>query len=126
MQTINVWQSFRYAFAGLWYALCTQRNARIHLLAAIAVTVMGLWLGLDGLRWAVLVLTVALVFFAELINTVAEAIVDLVAPGYHPLAKVAKDVSAGAVLITALAAIVVGLLLLGPPLLARLGLSPKP
>ncbi len=115
-------RSFRYAFAGLWYALRTQRNARIHLLAAIAVTATGLWLRLDTLRWAVLALTMVLVFFAELINTVAEAVVDLAAAEYHPLAKMAKDVSAGAVLATAIAAVVVGLLILGPPLLVRLGL----
>jgi len=114
--------SFRYAFAGFWYALRTQRNVRIHLLAAVAVTAMGLWLCLDAVRWAVLVLTIALVFFAEMVNTVVEAIVDLSAAEYHPLAKVAKDVSAGAVLVTAMAAVVVGLLILGPPLLARLGL----
>ena len=77
---------------------------------------------LDAVRWAVLVLTISLVFFAEMVNTVVEAIVDLVTPEYHPLAKVAKDVSAGAVLVTAMAAVVVGLLILGPPLLARLGL----
>jgi diacylglycerol kinase len=110
-------QSFRYAFAGLWQALHTQRNARIHLLATVAVTAMGLWLRLDAVRWAVLVLTISLVFFAEMVNTVVEAIVDLVTPEYHPLAKVAKDVSAGAVLVTAMAAVVVGLLILGPPLL---------
>lgn len=113
--------SFRYAFSGLWHVLRTQRNARIHLLAALAVTAMGLWLRLDAFRWAVLILTIALVFFAEMINTVAEAIVDLSTADYHPLAKVAKDVCAGAVLVTAMAAVVVGLLILGPPLLARLG-----
>ena len=78
---------------------------------------MGLWLRLDAVRWAVLVLTISLVFFAEMVNTVVEVIVDLVTPEYHPLAKVAKDVSAGAVLVTAMAAVVVGLLILGPPLL---------
>ncbi|UCC64806.1 MAG: diacylglycerol kinase family protein [Anaerolineae bacterium] len=115
-------RSFRWAFAGLWYTLRTQRNARIHLLAALAVTALGLCLHLNALRWAVLVLTIALVFFAEMINTVAEAVVDLITPDYHPLARVAKDVCAGAVLVTAMAAIVVGFLILGPPLLARLGL----
>jgi diacylglycerol kinase (ATP) len=115
--------SFRYAFSGLWYVLRTQRNARIHLLAALAATAMGLWLGLDAFRWAVLVLTIALVFFAEMINTVAEAIVDLSTAEYHPLARVAKDVCAGAVLVTAMSAFVVGLLVLGPLLLARLGLA---
>ena len=115
-------RSFRWAFTGLWYTLRTQRNARIHLLAAMAVTSVGLWLRLDAIQWAVLALTIALVFFAEMINTVAEAVVDLITPDYHPLARVAKDVCAGAVLVTAMAAIVVGLLILGPPLLARLGL----
>jgi diacylglycerol kinase len=122
LQSENLLQSFRYAFAGLWHTLRTQRNARIHLLVAGAVAVLGLWLKLDALRWAVLVLTIGLVFFAEAINTVVEATVDLITTDFHPLAQVAKDVSAGAVLVTALAAVVVGLLTLGPPLLARLGL----
>ncbi len=120
MHSPTLFHSFRYAFAGLWTALRSQRNARIHLLAAVAVTALGLWLRLDTLRWAVLVLAIALVFSAEMLNTVVETIIDLVTKEYHPLAKVAKDVSAGAVLLTAIAAVVVGLLILGPPLLARL------
>lgn len=83
---------------------------------------MGLWLRLDIQQWAILVLTIALVLFAEMINTVVEAVVDLITEEQHSLAKVAKDVSAGAVLVTAIAAVLVGLLILGPPLLARLGL----
>jgi len=122
MRSPTIFDSFRYAFAGLWYALRTQRNVRIHLLVAMGVTAMGLWLRLDALRWAVLALTIALVFFAELMNTVTETAVDLVTEEYHPLAKVAKDLSAGAVLVTALVAVVVGLLILGPALLLRLGL----
>jgi diacylglycerol kinase len=122
MRSPTFFDSFRFAFAGLWYALCTQRNFRIHLVAAMAVMAMGLWLHLDAIRWVVLVLTMALVFFAEMVNTVAEAMVDLVTQEYHPLARTAKDVCAGAVLVTAMAAIVVGLLILGPPLLVRLGL----
>jgi diacylglycerol kinase len=122
MRSPTLFHSFRYAFAGLWYALRTQRNARIHLLVALAVTAMGLWLRLDAPRWAVLALTIALVIFAEMVNTVLEAIVDLITLEYHPLAQIAKDVSAGAVLVTAIAAVVVGLLILGPPLLARLEL----
>ena len=117
----SLFHSFQYAFSGLWYALRTQRNARIHMLATITITTMGLWLRLDAPRWAVLILTIALVFFAEMINTVAEVIIDMITTEYHPLAKIAKDVSAGAVLITALTAIIVGSLVLGPPLLARLG-----
>jgi diacylglycerol kinase len=81
---------------------------------------MGLWLELPGSDWAILVLTIAMVFTAEFINTAIEAILDLASPTYHPLAKVGKDVGAGAVLVAALAAIVVGLLILGPPLWAKL------
>lgn len=122
MHSPTLLHSFRHAFAGFWYALRTQRNVRIHLLAMITVTAVGLWLRLDALRWAVLALTITLVFFAEMVNTVAEAVIDLVTKEYHPLAKVAKDVSAGAVLVTAMAAVGVGLLILGPPLLAQLRL----
>jgi diacylglycerol kinase len=69
--------------------------------------------------WAIVVLTIAMVFTAEFINTAIEAVVDLASPVNHPLAKVGKDVGAGAVLVAALAAALVGLLILGPPLWGR-------
>ena len=112
--------AFGHAFRGWWYVLKTQHNAWIHSLFATAVILVGLWLGLKPLDWAVIVLTIAMVFTAEFINTAIEAVVDLASPVHHPLAKVGKDVGAGAVLIAALAGIVVGLLILGPPLWARL------
>jgi diacylglycerol kinase (ATP) len=112
--------SFRYAFAGWWYVLRTQRNAWIHAVIAIAVIAVALWLGVSLRDWAILLLTIALVWVAEFVNTAVEAVVDLLSPDIHPLAKVAKDVAAAAVLIAALAAVGVGLLLLGPPLWARL------
>jgi diacylglycerol kinase len=105
---------------GLWYALRTQRNTRIHLSIAAAVVVVGLCLNLSHVQWAVLTLTIGFVLVSEMLNTVAETLVDLVSPGYHPLAKVVKDVTAGAVLLTAIVSIVVGLLVLGPPLWERL------
>lgn len=74
------------------------------------------------MEWAILVITIAMVFTAEFINTSIEAVVDLASPAHHPLAKVGKDVGAGAVLVAALAALVVGLLILGPPLWARISL----
>jgi diacylglycerol kinase len=88
---------------------------------AIAVIVLGLALGIEPLKWAVVVLTIAFVFVAELFNTVVESVIDLVTEEYHPLAKTAKDVAAAGVLITAAAAVIVGIILLGPPLMARLG-----
>lgn len=118
-----VWQrirSFGYAFAGWWYVIRTQRNAWVHALASSLVALMALWLGLSLQEWAILILTIALVWTAEFINTALEAIVDLASPQHHPLAKVGKDVGAAAVLIAALASILVGLLILGPPLWARL------
>lgn len=108
--------SFKYAFSGVWHVLRTQRNARIHLSVALVVIALGLWLGLSRTEWAIIVLTIGLVLAAESFNTVAEAAVDLATTEYHPLARIAKDVAAGAVLLMAITAVVVGLLILGPPL----------
>lgn len=113
-------RSFRYAFAGWWFVIRTQRNAWIHAVATICVFLLALWLGLPARDWAVLIVTITLVWTAEFINTSLEAIVDLASPQNHPLAKVGKDVGAAAVLIAALAAVLVGMLILGPPLLARI------
>lgn len=114
-------RSFGHAFEGWWYVLRTQRNAWLH--AAIALGVFGLsvWLGLDALSWAVIVLTTATVFAAEFFNTAIEVVVDLVSPRPHPLAKLAKDVAAAAVLLTALGALLVGVLVLGPPFIVKVG-----
>ena len=112
--------SFRYAFRGWGHVLKTQQNAWIHSLIAAVVVALGLWLQLSANNWAILVITIAMVFTAEFINTAIEAILDLASPNYHPLAKVGKDVGAGAVLVAALAAVIVGLLILGPPLWAKL------
>jgi len=116
MRSRNIFDSFRYASAGLRYVLCTQRNVRVHLIIAVCVMAMGLWLGIPLSEWAILTLTVGFVLVSELLNTVAESLVDLASPGYHPLAKVVKDVTAGAVLLAAMISIIVGLLVLGPPL----------
>ena len=112
--------SFCYAFSGLRYLVCSQPNARIHLAIAVVVVAMGAWLGLPVRDWAVIVLVVGLVLTAEAFNTALEAVVDLCSPEPHPLAKVTKDVGAAAVLLAALTSLIVGVLLLGPPLWARL------
>lgn len=113
-------RSFGHAFQGWWYVLRTQRNAWLEVAIACGVLVVSIWLRLDSIRWALLVLTAALVFAAEFFNTAVEVIVDLVSPEHHPLAKIAKDVAAAAVLVTAAGAVVIGLLLMGPPLLLKL------
>lgn len=92
----------------------------IHGVIATVVFFLALWLRLPAHDWAMLVLTTAMVFAAEFMNTAIEAVVDLASPDKHPLAKIGKDVGAAAVLVAALAAVLVGLLILGPPLLQRL------
>ena len=112
--------AFGHAFRGWWHVLKTQHNAWIHSVVATLVILVGLWVGLKPIDWAVIVLTIAMVFTAEFINTAIEAVVDLASPVHHPLAKVGKDVGAGAVLVAALAGVVIGLLIIGPPLWTRL------
>lgn len=116
-------RSFVYAWNGVVYALRTQRNARVHLAAAACALALGLVLHISALEFALLFLAIMAVLVAELFNTVAEAIVDLVTSEYHALARVAKDVAAGAVLLCAIFAVVIGALVFIPhlwPLLAHL------
>jgi len=115
-------RSFGYAFRGWWHVLRTQQNAWIHAAVSTAVIIVSIWLRLSPRDWAVLLLTIAMVWAAEFFNTAIEAVVDLASPLHHPLAKVGKDVGAAAVLIAALAAIGVGLLILGPPLWAKVSI----
>ena len=108
--------SFRCASAGFWYVVKTQRNMQIHLCVAALVIVLGLYLSLEWMHWALLGLTMGFVMVAEMFNTVAEAALDAATPYYHPLVKIAKDVAAGAVLVTAVVSVIVGLVVMGPPL----------
>lgn len=98
----------------------TQRNVWIHSTIATAVFIVGLWLELSLIEWGIIILTAAFVFAAEFMNTAIEVVVDLASPDEHPLAKIGKDVGAAAVLVAALAAILIGLLILGPPLWLKL------
>jgi diacylglycerol kinase (ATP) len=113
-------QSFRHAYAGWWYVIRTQRNAWIHLVASVLVVMLGFGLCLTGRDWAMIIFAIALVWISEFLNTALEAVVDLASPQQHQLAKVGKDVGAAAVLIAALGSVVIGLLILGPPIWARL------
>ncbi len=120
MRSRNILEAFRCAFSGLWYTLRTQRNMRFHLAIASGVVIAGLWLRLSTDQWALIALTSGLVLVSEMANTVIEKLVDLVCPEYHPLAKIVKDVMAGAVVLAAIIAVIVGLLILGPPLWHKL------
>lgn len=112
--------SFRHAFAGWWFVIRTQRNAWIHALATMLAVALAFWLRLSWRDWAALLLAIGLVWLAEFLNTALEAVVDLASPGHHPLARVGKDVGAAGVLISAGVALLVGAVILGPPLWLRL------
>lgn len=115
----NLIDSFRHAFHGLQYVLRAERNVRVHLTIAAIVTVVGLWLGLDPVEWALIVFAIALVLVGELVNSVTELTIDVVCPNYDVRAKRAKDMVAAAILVAALASVCIGVLVLGPPLLAK-------
>jgi diacylglycerol kinase (ATP) len=113
--------SFKYAWAGVSYAFSTQRNFRIHTAIGTLAIGLGVFLHLSAVELAVICLTSALVMALELLNTAIESVVDLtVKQSYHELAKIAKDCAAGAVLVSAIAAVLVAGSLLIPPLLARI------
>jgi diacylglycerol kinase len=107
---------FGYAFAGLWYALRTQRNMWVHVTIAILAILLGIVLRISAVEFAMIFVAITGVFIAEMFNTVFELCVDLASPEYHPLAKIAKDVAAGAVLLSAMLAVVIGLFVFGPHL----------
>lgn len=111
-------QSFGHAIDGIAYLVRTQRNFRIHLLATVAVVGVGLLIGLGALEWAIVSVTIALVIMMEALNTGIELAVTLASPERRPEAKAAKDIAAGAVLLSALLAVAVGALILGPRVLS--------
>ena len=111
-------RSFGYAFQGIGHAWATQRHLRVHAALAVLAVVLALGLHITVAEWAVLLLAIALVLALEMLNTVVEVVVDMITPRYHPQAKVAKDVAAGAVLVAALGALAVGGVLFLPRLWA--------
>lgn len=113
-------ESFVHAWAGMRYVFCSERNPRIYLAVTVAIVGLGLWVTLSASEWALLIAAVAFVFAGEMLNTVVEVIVDLITLEQNPLAKQAKDVAAGAVLVASIAAAAVGVVILGPPLWAKL------
>ncbi|NLC76776.1 MAG: diacylglycerol kinase family protein [Clostridia bacterium] len=114
-------KSFTFALSGLVAAIKEERNLKIHLAAALLVTVLGFVFQLRLWEWAVISLTVFLVLVAELINTAIEKAVDLAVDGrLHPLAKTAKDVAAAAVLLAAVNAVIVGLIIFGSRIWVRM------
>jgi len=110
-------ESFGHAIRGLLYVNRTQRNWRIHIVVSALVYLVGLWLRLNAMEFALLTLTIGLVLISEVLNTALEAAVDVSTQEFHTLAKVAKDVAAGGVLLASILAVVVGVLVFLPHLL---------
>ena len=103
--------SFKYALEGIWYCIVTQRNFRFHTMAALSALILSAKYQLSGAETLVLTFTIVFVLISEMINTALEAVVDMTANGYNTYAKIAKDVVAGAVLVSAIAASVTGIVL---------------
>jgi len=110
-------RSFTFAGQGVWHAVRTQRNMRVHLAAAAAAVIAGAVLGISAVQWACIALVIGLVLVAEIFNTVIEAMIDLHTQQFHPLAKIAKDGAAGAVLVASITAIGVAVAVFLPHLL---------
>ena len=111
MKSKSLIESFNYAVKGIIHALKTERNMRVHFAAAILVIFLSLFFDFTKLELLILFVTIAFVFIAEMFNTAIERTVDLITDQYHQLARIAKDVAAGGVLIAAINALVVGYLL---------------
>lgn len=109
-------QSFRYAWRGVKIMLRSQQNAWIHAVASVCVLTAGGLFGLDAGQWCWLILAIMAVWTAEAMNTALELLADAASPEFHPMVEKAKDVAAGAVLISAMGSVLIGLLVLGPPL----------
>jgi diacylglycerol kinase len=114
-------KSLGYALAGWLYMLRWQKNVRIISIASIAALAVALWLQVDFTGLALIIVMITIVWMAEFLNAAVEACINLATDEWHPMAKVGKDVAAAAVLLGVVAAVIVGLLVLGPPLLQRLG-----
>ena len=113
-----LWRSFGYAFAGIWTGIRKERNMKIHCTALLMVVIAGIAFRITVSEWCICIVLCALVMSLELVNTAVEAVVDLVTEEKKPLAKVAKDTAAGAVLIAAIMAAVIGCIIFLPKLLA--------
>ena len=113
-------KSIGYALSGWWYVIRTQQNAWVHALASVLAVLFSAWLQITRIEWVLIIIAIAIVWTAEFLNTALEVVVDLATKEQHPLAKVSKDVGAAAVLIASLTAVLIGVIILGPPLIDKL------
>ena len=110
-RTKNFFESCKFALYGIKYVFSTQRNIWIQSVIAITAIILGIFFKISNMEWLVLSITITLVFFAEFINTSIETTIDMITEEYNEKAKIAKDVSAGAVLVLAFNSIIVGLII---------------
>jgi len=113
--------SFRYAFVGLRDILGTEHNAWVHAISTIIVVLMSIWLRLQAIEFILIIIVIILVWISEAFNTVLEIVIDIVSPEYTDAARRAKDIAAAGVLFSAMGAFLTGVIILGPPLLVKLG-----
>ena len=106
--------SFKYAIEGIISSFKTERNMKIHVLAMTVVIALGFFFKLDKIEWCFIIIAIASVISAELFNTAIETVVDIVSPERNPKAKLVKDIAAGAVLVVAIDAAIIGFIILGP------------
>ncbi len=114
-------KSFKYAFEGLKYAFKYEQNITVHILATCLVIIAGVFFNISTTEWLILFLIIGLVIATELINTSIEAVVDLITDKKHPIAKVAKDTAASAVLVFGLVAIAIAVIIFGPKIIIFIG-----
>lgn len=113
MNVTKFFKSFTYAFAGI-IAATKEQNFRFHLLAVILVVIAAILTGVSKYEWLILILVMAFVLSLEMLNSALERVVDLATEEFHPLAKLSKDLAAGAVLVTAIASVIIGLIIFLP------------
>lgn len=116
----NVISSFKYAFQGMFSALKTERNLKIHVTIMILVIIAGIVLKISKIEWIICIILFGLVIGGEMLNSAIETVVDIAMPDINPKAKFAKDAAAGAVLIFAIASAIIGFMIFGPKLIALL------
>jgi undecaprenol kinase len=107
-------KSFSFAVEGIWSALRTERNMRFHFTFSVLVIMVSVFFSIDKTEWLFIIIAIGGMFALELVNTAIERVVDLVTEDYHPLAKQAKDIAAGAVFIYALASVSIGTVIFWP------------
>lgn len=111
---VHLWKSFSYAITGIFTAIRSERNMRIHLSLSIIVIGFSLFFSISKVEWLFVIVAIGGIFSLEILNTAVERIVDLVTEEYHPLAKQAKDLAAGAVFVYAITVVIIGLIIFLP------------